>query len=109
MHKRHGGLWEFPGGKAEEGEDWASALRRELKEELQVDVTGVDDVLFSYADPGSSFVIHFLPCTIAGEPVHREHPAIQWVRKDALLDYPLAPADEEFARFLNRLGSWKRR
>lgn len=99
-NKRHGGLWEFPGGKAEPDEDWSSALRRELREELHVEVTEVGECLFSHADPGSSFVIHFLPCGIEGEPIHREHEAAEWVEEHMLLEYELAPADEQFARFL---------
>jgi 8-oxo-dGTP pyrophosphatase MutT (NUDIX family) len=54
-HKRHGGLWEFPGGKLEPGETLFDAARRELKEELGVQVVAVEDLVFSTQDPGSPF------------------------------------------------------
>jgi len=99
--KRHGGLWEFPGGKVEDGESDFEAVQRELSEELGVDVTEVGTVQFSIADPGSPFVIEFLPVTIAGQPRCLEHTALAWMRARELLELPLAPSDRRYV--LHRL------
>src|SRR5690606_3172329 len=92
-HKRHGAPWEFPGGKVEEGESDFDAVARELEEELGVRVLEVGGELFSMADPGSPFVIAFLPVEIEGEPRCLEHAALAWVTDEELLSLPLAPSD----------------
>jgi 8-oxo-dGTP diphosphatase len=99
-HKRHGGLWEFPGGKVEPGETHFEAIQRELHEELGVEVTDVAEVEFSIADPGSEFVIEFLRVSIAGEPQCLEHASFAWVHPTELLGFPLAPSDRQFALHL---------
>ena len=101
-HKRHGGLWEFPGGKIEAGESVLEAMRRELAEELGATVTSVEELEFSFADPGTEFVIEFYPAAIEGELRCREHTALAWARPEELLTLPLAPSDREFAAHLNR-------
>lgn len=99
-HKRHGGLWEFPGGKCEAGETDFDTAHRELSEELAVQVLSAGDVLLEVADHGSPFVIAFLPVEIAGEPKCLEHDALLWAEPGALLNLPLAPSDRRFVEFL---------
>ena len=99
-HKRHGNLWEFPGGKVEVGESDLVAARRELAEELGVVVTTVGAVEFSVHDAGSPFVIEFLRVTIEGEPVCKEHSELAWAVSNELLGYDLAPSDRRYAEFL---------
>ncbi|MEO6877371.1 MAG: NUDIX domain-containing protein [Gemmatimonadaceae bacterium] len=99
-HKRHGGLWEFPGGKLELGETHLDAARRELAEELGVEVLAVATPLFSVADPGSEFFIEFVPTSIRGEPTCLEHSDLKWLPLDELPMLALAPSDRLFVEFL---------
>ena len=96
LEKRHGGLWEFPGGKCEPGESDADAARRELREELGVEVIEVGDEEFVIADPDSPFLIVFVPVRIAGDPTCHEHIALRWGRPSELADLPLAPSDRRY-------------
>ncbi len=100
--KRHGGLWEFPGGKLHDGESWLSGMSRELREELGVDVIEIGEPWISLPDPGSRFLIHFIPTEIGGEPASTEHEQMQWVALNELVDFDLAPTDREFAEYLLR-------
>jgi mutator protein MutT len=96
LHKRHGGLWEFPGGKCEPGESDTDAARRELREELGVEVVSVGAAELTVADPGSRFAIVFVPVSIQGVPTCREHIALTWGTPAELSRLPLAPSDRVF-------------
>ena len=98
--KRHGGMWEFPGGKLDPGEDAADAARRELAEELSLEVLSVGSPLHSLRDSASSFVIHFHPVETRGEPEALEHSQVGWYALDEMAGMRLAPADAGFVRWL---------
>ena len=99
--KRHGGLWEFPGGKLEAGESDLEAAARELAEELNVDVYAVGDLLAEYQDSGSPYLIVFRRAMIRGEPEALEHTELRWFAWEELPGLALAPTDQ---RFVDTLG-----
>lgn len=93
-------MWEFPGGKIEEGESDFDAANRELAEELGVKVLTVGGPRFTVADPGSHFVIEFMPVGISGSPQCIEHSEIRWVSLSAMPHLDLAPSDRRFVEHL---------
>ena len=101
-HKRHGGLWEFPGGKTEPNESDESAAARELREELGVELTKAEPPIFEARDPESPYVIAFVPVAVRGELKCIEHSAVVCGSPAELLALPLAPADRVFLEFLMR-------
>ena len=100
LDKRYGGLWEFPGGKLEPGENFFDAAKRELCEELCIEVVSIGNLLFSHQDPGSTFIINFWEIKIQGDPNPNEHNAIKWVEKEDLIKYKLTINDRKFCQNL---------
>ena len=102
VEKRHGGLWEFPGGKLLDGESLLAAAQRELAEELSMRATGIGRTLFTRRDGDSPFVIEFVEVLADGVAVPHEHEEVGWFTPAELRDLPMAPADAEFASTLDR-------
>lgn len=95
--KSMAGLWEFPGGKVEQGETPEAALRRELAEELAIEVCEKCLAPFSFASHGYDEFHLLMPLFLCrnweGEITPREGQRIAWVRANRLSEYHMPPAD----------------
>lgn len=91
------GLWEFPGGKLDEGETPEAALIRELREELSIETReSCISPLFFASHSYEKFHL-LMPLYICrkwqGRVASAEGQALAWVRPEKLADYPMPPAD----------------
>ncbi len=90
-----GGLWEFPGGKQEEGEAIAATIERELAEELAIAVAVGEELIViehAYSHKRLRFVVHL--CTwLSGEPQPLASQQVRWVQPADLANYPFPAAN----------------
>lgn len=88
--------WEFPGGKLEAGESPEQALVREIREELDTEITVgnlIRTVEWDY--PSFHLTLHCFWCRLAGGTLHlNEHEAAAWLDKDTLYSVKWLPADD---------------
>lgn len=97
-----GGLWEFPGGKREPGESLEDCLRRELREELGIEIAPpVPFRVIRHEYPEKSVELHFFRCAIAsGLPRPLGCADLRWVAPEELDQFPLPPADQPLVEAL---------
>ena len=96
-HKARGLLWEFVGGKVEQGETKEDALIRECKEELDI-LVNVDDIFMEVTHEYPDITVHltlFNSRIVSGELKLLEHHDVAWISVDEIDQFDFCPADEE--------------
>ena len=101
------GLWEFPGGKVEQGERPEDSLIRELKEELGIVVREACLAPLTFASHAYPEFHLLMPLYVCrrwdGAVTPREGQRLAWVRPNRLREYPMPPADEPLIAHLTGL------
>ena len=101
-HGLLGGLWEFPGGKQQEGEDLASCLQREIREELGVEIeVGEPLGVYRHAYTHFRITLHAFQCLLLkGEPRPIQATDVRWVTLEELPRYPMGKIDRKISQRL---------
>lgn len=103
-HKKRGLLWEFVGGKVEAGESKESALIRECREELDVEIE-VENVFMDVVHDYPDLLVHltlFNATIKEGTPRLLEHNDIKWITPEEIGNFEFCPADEEILKRIVR-------
>ncbi len=98
-----GGLWEFPGGKKEDFESAEVTIKREILEELGIDVQVKDKLIefdYNYKNKKFHFVVHICKL-ISGHPKPLESLRIKWVHPSNLFNYAFPKANTFMIDALN--------
>ena len=106
-HQARGLLWEFVGGKVEDGESAKQALIRECREELGVTLTVQDafgEVVHEYDDITVHLVLY--NAFIAyGTPILFEHKAFRWITPEEISAYEFCPADNDLLEKIKKVSA----
>lgn len=103
--KKRGLLWEFGGGKVEEGETKQQALIREIREELDAGlVVGDEYMAVTHVYPDITIHMTLFVSQLTSEPRLLEHEAMDWITVDRIDEFEFCPADTEILKRLKAEG-----
>ena len=94
--------WEFPGGKVDKGESFEIALKREILEELSINIKIIEKIASEkFKDDKINVVVHYFLCEKFNEDIKLlEHEDMKWVIKKNLQNYKLAPGDAKIIKYI---------
>ena len=95
-------FWEFPGGKVDNKETFEKALKREIDEELSISIKIKEKIASEkFKDSKIDVEVHYFLCEALNENIIlTEHENINWVFKNDLVKYKLAPGDSKIIKYL---------
>ena len=97
-----GGLWEFPGGKQEEGETLEDCIEREIMEELGIRIQAEKlllSVIHEYHE--KIITLYFFQCSLLdGEPISLDNQEIKWAEINDLKQYRFPPPDQKIVEYM---------
>lgn len=98
-----GGFWEFPGGKLEHGEEVEAALKREIQEELSIEVsiTRLLHIQPHQYDHGAVLILFYEALFQTGEIQLIDHDEMRWCEASELHNLKLLPANKQVLKVLN--------
>ena len=94
--------WEFPGGKVDNQEIFENALKREIKEELSINISVLKHIASEkHKDEKIDVNVHYFLCELLNENIIlSEHEDMKWLRKNDLKQFKMAPGDSKIIKYL---------
>ena len=94
--------WEFPGGKVDKDESFEKALKREIHEELSININIIMKIASEkFKDEIINVNVHYFLCEKLDEDIIlSEHEDMKWVLKKDLINFQLAPGDSKIVKYL---------
>ena len=94
--------WEFPGGKVDNQETFENALKREIKEELSINIRVFNHIASEkHKDEKIDVNVHYFLCEPLNENIIlSEHEDMKWLQKNDLTQFKMAPGDSKIIKYL---------